>query len=209
MQFTKTITLIVLALIAASSFAAPTAREELKRFFAATQTYTARFQQFVLDASLNTVEESSGTMALKRPGKFRWDYDPPTRQHIISDGKRVWIYDLDLQQITARQADQTLGKTPAMMLAGGGDLESSFTVREIGPQGAQLWVGLKPKDDEGSFSDLRIGFQDGTLAIMELVDMLGQTTRITFSEGRANADIPSERFAFVVPKGVDLIDESR
>lgn len=210
MLINRIIVTFVLALMAtAPAAAAPTAREELKKFFANTQTYTANFQQLVLDQSLNTIEESSGQMALKRPGKFRWDYDPPARQHIVSDGRKVWIYDLDLQQITARKADQALGKTPAVMLAGGGELESSFTVREIGPQGAQFWVGLKPKDEEGSFSDLRIGFQEGALAVMELVDALGQTTRITFTEGRANVDIPAERFAFVVPKGVDLIDESQ
>jgi outer membrane lipoprotein carrier protein len=200
---------ILLTLVATASAAAPTAREELNRFFAATRSYTARFQQLVLDQSLNTVEQSSGTMALQRPGKFRWDYDPPARQQIVSDGRKVWIHDLDLRQITARKADQALGRTPAMMLAGGGDLESSFAVREIGPQGSQLWVGLKPKDEDASFSDLRIGFQDGALAVMELVDALGQTTRITFMEGKANVEIPAERFAFVVPKGVDLIDESQ
>lgn len=209
MRIHRLIVSVVLALIAASASAASTARAELKKFFATTQSYTAQFRQTVLDSSLNTVEESSGRMALKRPGKFRWDYDPPARQHVISDGNKVWIYDLDLQQITARKADKALGRTPAMMLAGGDDLDANFTVREIGAQGAQLWVGLKPRDEEGNFSDLRVGFQDGALAVMELVDMLGQTTRIVFSDGRANVDIPAERFAFVVPKGVDLIDESQ
>jgi chaperone LolA len=207
--FFRALVLIGLSVLSLAADAAPTARDQLKKFFSGTQTYTARFHQLVLDETLNTVEESSGQMALKRPGKFRWDYDPPARQHIISDGRKVWIYDLDLQQITARKADVALGKTPAMMLAGGGDLDASYTVREIGQQGAQLWVGLKPKDEEGSFSDLRIAFQDGTLKVMELVDMLGQTTRITFTDGRSNVDIPTERFAFVVPKGVDLIDESQ
>jgi outer membrane lipoprotein carrier protein len=211
MRIRRIIVSATLALIATAPAPAAetTAREELKRFFATTQTYSARFQQRVLDASLNAVEESSGTMALKRPGMFRWDYDPPARQRIISDGKKVWIYDPDLRQITARRVDAALGRTPAMMLAGSGDLEVHFTVREIGAQGAQLWVGLKPRDEDGSFSDLRIGFENGALKVMELVDLLGQTTRITLIEGRANAEIPSERFAFVVPEGVDLIDESQ
>lgn len=180
----------------------------LKRFFSKVDSYTSHFAQVVLDEGFNPIEETTGTMWISRPGKFRWDYDPPTEQQIISDGKKVFLYDIDLEQVTVRSVDKALGKTPAILLAGKGDLKAQYDVRDLGTHGSLQWVGLRPKDKDSSFEDIRIGFEQSKLSLMELIDGLGQTTRISFVKSNENPDIKAGHFDFAPPEGIDIIDES-
>lgn len=183
--------------------------DSLKRFFYDVRTFAASFDQVVLDEGLNRIEESGGRMLIKRPGRFRWDYDPPLEQTIVSDGKKIWIHDVELEQVTARPLGDTLGETPASILAGKGDLTEHYSLSELGDFGRLSWVSMKPKDDNSGFSELKIGFEHGKLRIMELVDTLGQTTRITFREAEENPTLSDEEFVFVPPMGVDVIDQTK
>ena len=197
----------VLSSLAFCAQAAPSAVQHLDRFYSQVQTFTASFQQVVLDEDLNPIEESSGTMQIKRPGRFRWDYEPPNEQVIVGDGERIWIYDRELEQITVREMGKALGETPASLLAGGGDVRDGFTLQELGPTGQLVWLRLVPKKPESGFEDMRIGFEDGQIRVLELVDGLGQTTRITLMAATENARIEDEQFRFQPPPGVDVIDE--
>lgn len=183
--------------------------DNLDRFFREVDTFTARFEQIVLDEGLNQIEESGGRMTIKRPGRFRWDYDPPLEQKIISDGDKVWIHDIDLEQVTVRPLVDTLGKTPATILAGKGNISENYIVNDLGNYGKLSWVSMQSKQEDSSFSDMRIGFENGNLRVMELVDNLGQTTRITFLESEQNPPVSDETFAFVPPRGVDVIDQTK
>lgn len=204
-----------LVLIAAPAILAPhgafagSAVDSLNRFYEQVRTFSASFEQVVLDEGLNPIEESSGIMQIARPGRFRWDYEPPNEQIILSDGERVWVYDIELEQITVRSQEQSLGRTPAALLAGAGDIQSSYRITDLGQTGALSWVSMKPSDEEGGFSDLRIGFEQDRLRVMELVDGLGQTTRITLSNASENGNIDDSRFVLVPPAGVDVIDETQ
>jgi outer membrane lipoprotein carrier protein len=183
--------------------------DSLDRFFREVSTFAARFEQIVLDEGLNQIEESGGRMTIKRPGRFRWDYDPPLEQKIISDGDKVWIHDIDLEQVTVRPLVDTLGKTPATILAGKGNISENYLVTDLGHYGKLSWVGLQSKQEDSAFSDMRIGFENGYLRVLELVDNLGQTTRITFLESVENPLVSDESFAFVPPRGVDVIDQTK
>lgn len=204
-----TLLLLALFLFPQIPYAGPKSLESLDRFYDTVQTYTARFQQVVLDEGLNPIEESSGVMQIARPGRFRWDYDPPNEQHIISDGYKVWLYDIELEQITVRSQEQSLGRTPATLLAGSSDIKSNYEIRDLGQAGMLAWVGMRPKDSDSGFSDMRIGFENEQLRIMELVDGLGQTTRITLTEASENQEVDDARFTLVPPEGVDIIDETK
>ena len=201
-------TLVFVWHLSSVAHAEPNSLESLDRFYQTVQTYMARFQQVVLDEGLNPIEESSGVMQIARPGRFRWDYEPPNEQHIVSDGKKVWLYDIELEQITVRSQEQSLGRTPATLLAGSSDIKSNYEIRDLGQAGALVWVGMTPKDSESGFSDMRIGFENDELRILELVDGLGQTTRITLTEASENQQIDDARFTLESPPGVDVIDET-
>lgn len=201
--------LVFLALISACSVALADAMGQVNHFFNEVQTYSARFEQVVLDEGFNPIEESSGTVLIKRPGRFRWDYEPPTEHRIISNGDRVWTYDVELEQVTVRSLQEAVGGTPAGLLAGGADIEEEFDVTDLGEvNGPLYWVRMAPKSEDVGFEDIRIGFEDGRLRVMELVDGLGQTTRITMTDGVENRSIEDARFEFTPPDGVDVIDET-
>lgn len=199
----------MLAASLASAGAWATDSDNLDHFFEDVQTYSARFQQVVLDEDFNPIEESSGRVTIKRPGRFRWDYEPPDETRIISNGEKVWIYDVELEQVSVRAYEDALGNTPAALLAGGAGIGEEFEVTDLGEVNGPLhWVRMVPKSEDVGFEDIRIGFEDGRLRVMELVDGLGQTTRITMTDGAENETIDDSRFRFTAPEGVDVIDET-
>jgi len=191
----------------ATGAAAQTGPDGLKRFFSDVNTYSAQFDQVVLDDQLNVVEESGGQMWISRPGRFRWNYTPPVLQEIVSDGKKVWLYDIDLEQVTVRDLTKAVGRTPAILLAGKDDISNSYDIRDLGVQGSIAWVGLKPTYPDAHFEDVRIGFENNQIRVMELVDGLGQTTRIALRDAVENPDVSNSMFDFKAPSGVDVIDE--
>jgi outer membrane lipoprotein carrier protein len=200
--------LIVLFVSFISSVAAQAAAtQDLHRFFNQVQRYNARFDQVVLDEALNPIQESSGQMWIERPGKFRWQYASPYEQQIVGDGKQVWVYDVELKQVAVRRMEGALGATPAMLLAGRGNLEAVFTIKDLGRQGALDWVQMKPKTNDGGFTDIRIGFEKGKIRTLEMIDGFGQTTRVTLKDGNENIAIGADKFKFKPPKGVDVITE--
>ena len=182
--------------------------DALARFFSQVQTFEARFRQLVLDESLNAIDDGRGTVWIKRPGRFRWDYDLPDPQEIVGDGERIWLHDIDLEQVTVRDQAQALGRTPAILLAGSGDLDETYRIEDIGVQGRYDWVNLIPEDPESGFTEVRIGFEDGRLSLMELIDTLDQRTRISFIDLEENIPVADSIFEFVPPEGVDIIDQA-
>ncbi len=177
-------------------------------FFTEIKTFEARFGQIVLNESLEEVDEGQGKVWISRPGLFRWDYEAPDAQEIVGDGFNVWIHDVELEQVTVRNQQEALGNTPAILLAGTGNLEDNYIVEDIGTQGRFDWVNLIPRDQNSSFEEVRIGFEDNRLRLMELLDNLGQKTRISFVDLKENVFISSTIFDFVAPDGVDIIDNT-
>ncbi len=182
--------------------------QAFERFFNDINTLEARFAQVVLDENLNAVDDGQGTVWIKRPGRFRWNYEPPEAQEIVGDGERVWLHDIALEQVTVRDQAEALGRTPAILLAGSGDLAQAYAIEDIGTQGQVDWVNLIPEDPESGFTEVRIGFENHRLRLMELIDTLDQRTRISFVDLKENAPLAERIFEFVPPDGIDVIDQS-
>ena len=185
------------------------AANDLQRFFSDVQSYTAKFSQVVLDESFNLLQESSGTLWIQRPDKFRWDYDIPFEQHIVGDGERIWVHDVELQQVTVRRVSGGLGATPALLLAGRGKLDENFSVNSLGLQGQLEWTQLIPKNKDGGYEEIRIGFENGRIRILEMIDSFGQTTRIALRDANENVEINAGKFVFEPPPGTDVVGETR
>lgn len=181
--------------------------EKLREFFSSTQSLSANFHQVVRDAQKRKVQEVDGSMRLQRPGKFRWDYSKPFVQHIIGDGKKVWLYDPELNQVTVRDMDQALGSSPAALLAGGKDLEENFllTYQERG-DGVE-WVLATPKGKDSGFERVAVGFKEGALYAMALHDSFGHTTLIRFYDVQVNPKLPPGTFNFTPPANADVVGE--
>jgi len=199
------IMVILLSLGTVAAQAAAT--QDLQRFFNKVQRYSARFDQVTLDEALNPIQESSGNLWIERPGKFRWNYTVPYEQHIVGDGKQVWVYDVELKQAAVRRMQGALGATPAILLSGKGALDGVFAIKDLGRQGKLDWVQLTPKKSDGGFEIIRIGFEKGGIRTLEMVDGFGQTTRVTLRDARENIRISADKFSFQPPAGVDVIQE--
>lgn len=171
------------------------------------QGLQAQFHQVLTDRSGREVDQASGTLAIRRPNRFRWDYQDPYEQVIVADGARVWLYDRDLEQVTVRKLDDTLSATPAMLLSGDGKLAENFTVTESSRQGVIEWVQMTPKRADTDFKSVRLGFEGTTLRYMELGDKLGQTTQLEFTNVERNPLLDPSRFTFSVPPGADVIGD--
>ena len=181
--------------------------EELKRLLEQTTTARARFAQMVLDKNMKKLQQATGTMQFARPGKFRWEYDKPYEQVIVSDGTRVWLYDKDLNQVTVRKYDRALGTSPAALLAGSNEIEKNYRFNTVGSQDGLEWLEAVPRTQDTAFERIRLGFGKAGLEAMELRDQFGQITVIKFTTIERNAKIAPEAFTFTPPKGADVISE--
>lgn len=192
------------ALFATSAFAG--ARDDLASFTKGLKGLDGRFTQQVYDASGKLKETSTGTVALKAPRLFRWEYVKPYPQLIVADGKQVWIYDPDLSQVTVRPQGVEERSSPLVALIDPDKLDAMFVVAEAGTANGLDWLALTPKPgQDSSFRSARLGFDDAQLASMEIVDALGQRTRIDFSDLHRNPDFSAGTFRYAPAAGVDVI----
>jgi outer membrane lipoprotein carrier protein len=149
---------------------------------------------------------ASGTFVFARPGKFIWTYEKPYEQVLQADGESLYVYDKDLNQGTIRKLGGALGASPAAILFGSNDLEQNFTLRDAGVKGGIDWLELTPKARDTQFESVGIGFRDGNLEAMELHDVFGNVTLLTFSNIQKNPPLKPDAFKFTVPKGTDVIN---
>lgn len=196
----------LLALSASATARSPSkSSAELDAFLQGLQTLQANFRQTLRDGQGRMVEQSSGTLVIRRPDRFRWDYSEPSQQVIVADGKKLWLYDVDLEQVTVRPMEKSLAGTPAVLLSGAEDLRTSFDVERVERQGKTSVVTLHPKRGDTDFKSVSIGFSGKDLSFMQLNDKLGQSTLLEFSKVRRNASVDDARFVFMPPAGVDVI----
>jgi outer membrane lipoprotein carrier protein len=179
---------------------------QLKQFVAATASAEGAFSQTVMTPSGRKPQQSSGTFALQRPGKFRWSYDKPYPQLLISDGVRVWSFDPELRQVAIKKAGAALGASPAALLAGE-NLERHFELKAIGTVDGVAYVEATPKSSESNFERVKIGLIDAKPVSMEIHDSFGQISLLRFTRFTVNPPLAASLFHFSPPPGVDVVEE--
>ncbi|MGD8935500.1 MAG: outer membrane lipoprotein chaperone LolA [Thiogranum sp.] len=174
-------------------------------YFSGLETIQADFVQTVVDSGGETVQDSQGHVWMQRPGRFRWDYRTPYHQLIVADGKRLWTYDEDLEQATVKDLDAALSSTPAMLLSGYRPLAEVMDWEPDSDNDRYTWFRLHPKERDSAVEKVRIAFDGGELAIIEVVDGFGNHTRIRFSNMRRNQKLDDGLFQLKLPEGTDII----
>jgi len=184
------------------------ATDKLRTFIAATHSAQANFIQEVQDKNGKRIQSASGTMQFERPGKFRWEYRKPYEQLIVGDGKKFWMYDIDLNQVTVKRLDAALGSSPAALLSGNNEIESGFALVDVEDRDGLEWLQAKPKSSETTFEKILMAFNaKSELVVMELHDAFGHHTVLYFSEFKNNPTFGAQQFRFVPPKGADVLGE--
>lgn len=180
--------------------------DQLKAFLAATQGARGSFVQTVTARSGRKPQQSSGIFAFQRPGKFRWSYESPYPQLLVSDGVKFWSYDPDLKQVAVKKLGEAFGASPAALLAGR-DLEKHFVLKDDGVSDGVEFVEALPRGSETTFTRVRIGLAGNQPRVMEIHDSFGQATLLRFISFEANPTLPATTFGFIPPKGADVIGE--
>ncbi len=202
------LTLLALGLSLASGSALAQARAQLDQFTNGLKTLDGGFVQQVYDQKGALKEESAGKVSMSAPNLFRWQYVRPYQQTIVADGKTVWIYEPDLQQVSKRPQGAEEQSSPLGALVDRSRLDSQFNVSEEPSRDGMNWLALTPKNQaDANFDKAMLGFNARGLAKVMITDALGQRTEMSFGNWNRNGRLPAATFRFSPPKGVDVIGE--
>jgi len=190
--------------VAAAEKQATTGEIYLERFLEKTRTLEASFKQTLRTHKGKVLQQSEGTFFLNRPGKFRWNYQTPYEQLIVSDGERIWIYDVDLEQVTVQKQSAGLPSTPMALLEDSSKLYHSYNVTALDEQNGIYRLKLVSKTKESDFSEIIVGLDAKGLRFMQLHDQFEQVTDIVFSDILTNTELSKDIFKFTPPEGVDV-----
>lgn len=191
--------------------------DSLALFLKQTRSMRADFVQVVAapakEGRPSKPKTSSGSFAFVRPSVFRFDYNKPFVQNIVADGKNLWLFDADLNQVTVRSQAQALGSTPASLIASASDLATlgkEFELLAAPSEAGVDWVVAKPKMKDSSLQQVRIGLrsEDGqmVLAHLDIVDAFGTRSQMRFDKVDVNpSQLTASQFNFVPPKGADVV----
>ncbi|MCW7538689.1 outer membrane lipoprotein chaperone LolA [Aquabacterium sp. A7-Y] len=198
--------LLLAALLGATLPAWADAVDTLKGFVQEVKSGRAYFTQTVTSPDGAKKRSSKGSFEFLRPGRFRFEYAKPFEQLIVADGRKVWLYDPDLNQVSMRPMNQALGATPAALLAGGA-LEKDFDLKALPDQDGLQWAEAVPKQKDSQFQSVKVGFKGKDLAAVEILDSFGQKSLLSFTRVEANAAMGPDTFKFTPPAGADVLDQ--
>jgi outer membrane lipoprotein carrier protein len=209
-QLLKT-SLLGLALLCGAAWA--DGLQALEQFLRGTQSGSTTFTQTVTSPlrqgeTVARSKTSSGTFEFSRPDRFRFQYTKPFEQLIVADGQTLWLHDIDLNQVAARKQSEVLGNTPAAIIASAADLKALSAVFTLGnaPERDGLeWVMAAPRNRDAQLQSVHLGFKQGQLAALEMLDSFGQRSVLRFGTLDANTRLPADRFRFAPPAGVDVL----
>ena len=188
--------------------------KSLENFMKTAHSGRAAFTQAVTappkDGQAARTKQSSGHFEFQRPGRFKFVYEKPFEQTIVADGKTLWLYDADLNQVTERGQAQVLGQTPAALIAEATDLralQADFTLAAEPARDGLQWVKAVPKTKDGQLQQVQVGFDGDKLAALEILDSFGQRSVLKFGAMQLNPQLPAGAFEFKPPAGADVLKQ--
>lgn len=191
-----------------SVVAAPdAARQQLNKFFTQVNSLQGSFNQQVYSKKGKVIQNARGTLSLSRPGKFRWVYSSPDPQTIVADGKNIWVYDEDLEQVTIKPMKQAMASAPISLLTKKQSPDAQFIVTPNKKTGGLDWFDLTPRKKSKDFKLIQLGLNKTGIRQMVMHDQLGQKTVIQLNV-KSNVPIKGDIFQFKPPAGVDVIGKA-
>lgn len=206
MQYLKKFLFVVVLLIPTVNYA-DDATNQLITILSNLHSLQANFNQTIVDGRGNQIQQTTGTMAMERPGKFRWETEQPSQQLLVADGKKIWFYDIALQQVTEQKQQSSQQNSPAMLLNGDPKtLVKKFTISAETKSDSSLFK-LVSKSRDALFNNISLQFKNQQLHAMKLTDNFGQMTQINFTDVNTNPVLQSHLFQFTPPQGVDVVKQ--
>ena len=216
-RFRRELAFVAIAMISIAAGAQQTSPssqnglQSLEAFVKNTKSGRAAFTQVVTspakEGQVPKTKTSSGSFEFLRPNRFKFLYKKPFEHSIVADGQTLWLYDVDLNQVTARPLAQTLSGTPAAVIAAAVDLkglQADFTLTALPEKAGLQWVQATPKTKDGQLQNINIGFNASELIVLEILDSFGQRSVMTFSQFEVNPALSAASFQFKPPAGADV-----
>lgn len=185
---------------------AETAAQRLHLLLKPMNSLSADFTQQIMGQDNNQLQRLTGNLSLKKPNQLRWNVVSSMPQLVISDGKLVWLYDPDLEQVVIQSFSDDFMANPISILLGDLDqLNRDFTVSMISDDR----FSLKPKQKNSLFVAIQLSFIDSVLSRIDYQDNFGQKNQLTLSQVKLNPQFSKTTFVFNIPQAVDIINHAR
>jgi outer membrane lipoprotein carrier protein len=208
--------LLVLVLAAAPAGAQQPALDEVVRSVEAAYgrmtDLKADFSQTAFNKSLNQTIPARGAVYLKKGGKLRWEYTEPTPQQIVSDGKTIWIFTPQLNQVNTGPAPEALAGPAGSFLTGLGKLREHFNVRFLNPASPRdaegnVVLDLTPKQPLPTLTRLILSLDPKSWDVRKAIvhDQFENTVTMTFAKLAINSGLDDKLFVFTPPKGAATV----
>jgi outer membrane lipoprotein carrier protein len=188
--------------------------QELESLLAPIKSLKANFNQTVFNEKNKILQKASGNLEFKKPNLFRWQVILPEANLVVTDGKKLWNYDTDLEQVTVQDFTASDEVSPVSFLFDDvSKLATDFTIIKINEKSsachklASNCFKLTPKKDNPNFANVEVGFEGTQIKVLRLLDHLAQTSVFEFKQVKNNPTIATSRFTFTPPPGVDVIGE--
>ncbi|MDH5392296.1 MAG: outer membrane lipoprotein chaperone LolA [Gammaproteobacteria bacterium] len=188
-----------------SVYAANTGAQQLKTFLNKSVSFSAAFSQSLFDENGIELQFSAGNFSLQKPGKFVWDYEEPYKQVIMSNGKLIWLFDSELDQVTIKPVESSLSKTSMVLLFNKNDIEDDFKILTMDVLDGVNWLELVAIKQDAEFSSIFIGMKNNLIDSIKMIDGFGQTTLIKFTKISTAVKFKAGYFNFIIPKNADVI----
>jgi|SRR5690554_1309055 len=170
--------------------------------------YSADFQQKTMDQKESLLQQLEGVIIFEKPNKFYWQSQEPFPQELVGNGKLIWHFDADLEQVLVQDYAKQVDTTPMLLLLQNtAALKENFSLLQSKVEGNQQFFSLQMHDKQSNVERIDIGFTDKKLSYLLFVDQLKQTTRIRFSNIQLDQPVAADKFEFVIPEDADVLYE--
>jgi outer membrane lipoprotein carrier protein len=182
------------------------AAQALQKLLSPINSLSANFTQQIKDQDNNVYQRLTGKLNLMKPNYLRWNVVSPMAQLVVSDGKLVWLYDSDLEQVVIQSFSDDFMANPISILLGNIDqLNNDFHVT-LGDDNS---FSLSPKQKNSLFVAIQLRFTDSVLSHINYQDNFGQHTQLSLTQVKLNPPLAQTAFVFDIPQDVDIINHAR
>jgi outer membrane lipoprotein carrier protein len=195
--------------VAADSNSADPIVDSVQKNYDATIDFVADFRQETEVKTLNRNLKASGKLSFKRPGKMLWRYDEPKGQFVLADGKYLYFFQPEQNQIIKSPLQNAFrSDIPLSFLLGIGNLKKDFNAALKGSDENQFILRLEPKGEAGGFSEILAGVSKISYDILSISvrDAAANLTTIRFSGMRKGAGVKDSVFTLQIPSGADIVE---
>lgn len=194
---------------AADGNAAEAIVDRLQKNYDATADFVADFRQETEVKNLNRTLKASGKLSFKRPGKMLWLYEEPKGQFVLADGKHLYFYQPDQNQVIKSPLKNAFrGDIPLSFLLGLGNLKKDFTATLKASDENQHVLRLEPKGEAGGYGEILVAVNKTTSDILwvSVRDAVNNLTTLRFANMRKGVGLKDSLFEVQIPKGADIVE---